>query len=417
MDRLPSSSAETTLTGGPGFLGRHRSGLQLLLLFVARTALNAPYRIVYPFLPSIARGLGVSLTQASRLITLRAAAGAVAPFLGGPLADRHGRRLVMELALALAALAALLLAGVGGLAVAAIAFVLCGVAKVWHDSATHAHLGDTVPYSERGRAVAAVELSWSGAWLMGVPLSGLLIEQLGWRAPWALWSALVLVSLWLTHVGLPSSGRKVAGGNAQPIVASLVTTWRSLLRRRPVVIVPAVSFLLTLAIEIPFIVYGAWLERTFQLSLTALGLASVVVGFAEAAAELGATVATDRLGKRRSVLVGLVGVAGSLVVLPRLSALGLAAALAGIALLMLAFEFGLVSLLPLVTELAPDARASLLSLSVTAFSLGRMAGSWVGGWLWQWQSMALDSVVGAACALAAALVLAHGTAEVGSAAG
>jgi len=389
----------------------------LLLLFLVRTALNAPYRMVYPFLPSIARGLGVSLTQASRLITLRAAAGAVGPFLGGPLADRYGRRPVMELALALTVLATLLLAGFGGPAAAAVAFVLCGVAKVWHDSATHAHLGDTVPYSERGRAVAAVELSWSGAWLLGAPLSGLLIERLGWRAPWALWSALVLVSLWLTHVGLPSSARNTVAGNTEPIVASLVTTWRSLLRRRAVVIVPAVSFLLTLAIEIPFIVYGAWLERTFQLSLTALGLASAVVGFAEAAAELGATVVTDRLGKRRSVLVGLAGVAGSLVVLPQLSTLGLAAVLAGIALLMLAFEFGLVSLLPLVTELAPDARASLLSLTVTAFSLGRMAGSWIGGWLWQWQSMALNSVAGAACALAGALVLARSRVEVDSAAG
>ena len=416
MDQLPSPSTETTLRGGPGFPGRHRIGLQLLLLFLVRTALNAPYRMVYPFLPSIARGLGVSLTQASRLITLRAAAGAVGPFLGGPLADRHGRRPVMELALALTVLATLLLAGFGGLTAAAVAFVLCGAAKVWHDSATHAHLGDTVPYSERGRAVAAVELSWSGAWLLGVPLSGLLIERLGWRAPWALWSALVLVSLWITHVGLPSPVRSATAGNAQPI-ASLVTTWRSLLRRRAVVIVPTVSLLLTLAIEIPFIVYGAWLERTFQLSLTALGLASAVVGFAEAAAELGATVVTDRLGKRRSVLAGLLGVAGSLLVLPQLSTLGLAAVLAGIALLMLAFEFGLVSLLPLVTELAPDARASLLSLTITAFSLGRMAGSWIGGWLWQWQSMALNSVAGAACALAGALVLARSRVEVDSAAG
>ena len=44
------------------------------------------------------------------------------------------------------------------------------------------------------------------------------------------------------------------------------------------------NLLLTLAIEIPLIVYGAWLEATFGLSFTALGFASTVVGLAEASA-------------------------------------------------------------------------------------------------------------------------------------
>jgi predicted MFS family arabinose efflux permease len=82
-------------------------------------------------------------------------------------------------------------------------------------------------------------------------------------------------------------------------------------------------------------------------------------------------------------------------------------------LMLLNFEFALVSLLPLATELAPEARASLFSLNVTALSLSRILAAFVGGWLWQWQSIALHAFVGAACALAAALLLVRGIAEVG----
>jgi predicted MFS family arabinose efflux permease len=82
---------------------------------------------------------------------------------------------------------------------------------------------------------------------------------------------------------------------------------------------------------------------------------------------------------------------------------------------MFTFEFGIVSLLPLATELAPEARATLLSLTVTAFSLGRIAGATTGGWLWQGQAggIALNAWVGAGCALVAALLMAWGVAEVG----
>ena len=385
---------------------------RLPIIFLVRTAINTSFRIIYPFLPSIARGLGISLAAASGLVTLRVVAGLGAPFLG-PLADRYGRRRVMEVALFLFTLASLLLAGIGTLPAAALAFALYGIAKALYDPAVHAYVGDQVAYSERGRAIGIVELSWSSAWLLGVPASGLLIDRFGWRAPWAALIVLGLLGVWLTHAGLPSGTRPAAREDSRPFVASMITTWRDLLRRRSVAVLLLTSLLLTLAIEIPFIVYGAWLETTFELSLSTLGLASIVVGVAEATAELGTTVITDRLGKRRSVLVGLLGLAASLVVLPWLSGLGLAAALAGVFFMLLTFEFGLVSLLPLATELAPDARAALLSLNVTALSLSRILGAFVGGWLWQWQRIALHAGVGAACALVAALLLVRRMTEIG----
>ena len=385
--------------------------MRLPVVLLARTALNTSFRIIYPFLPSIARGLGISLAAASGLVTLQRVAGLSAPLLG-PLADRYGRRRTMEVALLLFTLASLLLAGMGTLASAAVAFALYGIAKALYDPAVYAYLGDTVPYSERGRAVGIIELSWSSAWLLGVPASGFLIERFGWRAPWAALIALGLLGAWLTHACLPSARRPVVHDPVTPFAVSVVTTWRNLLRRRNVVLLLLTSLFLVLANEIPFIVYGAWLEATFGLSLSTLGLVSTVVGLAEVIAELGTTVITDRLGKRRSVLMGILGLVASLALLPWLSGLGLAAALIGVVLMLLTFEFGLVSLVPLATELDPGARASLLSLNVMALSLGRALGAAASGWLWQWQNIALHAAVGIVCALVAALLLARGMVEI-----
>lgn len=385
---------------------------QLPTIFLARTTLNTAHRIVYPFLPSIARGLGITLQAAGGLVALRMAAGIVAPVLG-PLGERHGRRRTMEFGLLLFTLACLLLAGLGTFLPAAIAFLLLGFAKVLYDPAVHAYIGDTVPYRQRGQAVGLVELSWSTAWLVGVPASALLIAQFGWRAPWAGMAALGLIGVWLTHRCLPPSSLHGGHGSRPFFAKSLIATWRTLLANWPVVSLLLTSFLLSMAIEVPFIVYGAWLDEEFGLSITALGFASIIVGLAEASAEIGTTLLTDRLGKRRSVLLGLLGLTASLAVLPWLSQRGLAAALAGVVLMVLTFEFGIVSLVPLATELAPNWRASLLSFNVAAFSLGRILGAALGSLLWQWHNIALHAALGASCALLAALALAIGVQEVG----
>ena len=64
--------------------------------------------------------------------------------------------------------------------------------------------------------------------------------------------------------------------------------------------------------------------------------------------------------------------------------------------------------------MAPDARASLLSLNVTAFSLGRMIGATAGGWLGALrpEQIAYQAVAGAACALLAAGAAYWGLAEI-----
>jgi predicted MFS family arabinose efflux permease len=389
---------------------------QMIIIFFARTTLATATRIVYPFLPSLARGLGISIGAATSLVTLRMVAGVAAPLLG-PYSDRLGRRRTMEFALLVFALAGMLLVGIDALVAAAAAFLLYGLSRALYNPSVQALLGDLVPYGERGRVVGRAELSWATAWLLGVPIAGLLIERFGWWMPWAVLTILGLAALYLTRRGLPpDKDRSDVQLRGTLVPASLVASWRRLVRQPGVVALLAVGLLIAMAIEIPFIVYGAWLEQGFGLGLGTLGIASMSVGLAEAAAEVGTSVLTDRLGKKRSVVAGLLGLALSLAVLPVMSRYGVVLAMGGIVLVILCFEFAVVSLLPLASELVPDARATLLSFSIAAGSVGRILGAMIGGWMWEWQAngIALHAFCGAVCALAGALVMVRGLAEPGA---
>jgi DHA1 family inner membrane transport protein len=166
-------------------------------ILLSRTTINSNFRVVYPFLPVISRGLGVPLTAASFLLTLRALVGLSSP-LFGPLSDRYRRRSLMLVGLGMLTTGAALIAGWPTYRVATVAFILFGLSKTAYDPAMQACLGDAVPYHRRGRVLGITELSWSAAWPIGVAAAGFLIERAGWQTPFVALTLLALVGLLFT---------------------------------------------------------------------------------------------------------------------------------------------------------------------------------------------------------------------------
>ena len=248
------------------------------------------------------------------------------------------------------------------------AFVLFGIAKAIYDPTMQAAISDRVPYAQRGRAMGISELSWSAAWLIGVPSAGWLIAHMGWQAPFAFVAMLGVAGLLLLAWMLPHDVPATGHANNTSLQLGQV------IRNRNLMAALCVTSFIILANEVTFIVYGAWMESRFGLSVVSLGVASIVIGIAEATGELGSTALADRLGKRRAVLMGLVVLGISYAVLPSLGQ-KLEWALGGLALLFVAFEFTLVSSLPLVSELAPEARATAMSVNVAAITVARMIAS------------------------------------------
>jgi predicted MFS family arabinose efflux permease len=352
--------------GGIDRASSEKAALGVILF--ARVNLNLPVRLTYFFLPVIGRGLGVSLSAAGALVSVRSLTGVVAPLFGA-LCDQLGGRRVMILGLVLLVAGAGLTAGLPWYGMALLGFGVLGLSKSAYDPAMQAYVGQRVPYERRGRVLGLVELAWSGS-LLVMPLCGWLIQRVGWRVPFLLVAILGVLGWWLTRQMLPPDSDDGAGEGERGLKGPLRAIgylWRD----RDARLALTITALLMLAQDNLMVVYGAWMEDRFGLSVTALGLVTLVFGGAEVLAELGVALLSDRLGKRRAVFLSLVFTGCGYLLLPQLTG-SLANALLGTAFVVLAFEFSIVGLIPIVSGLNATARGTLMSLNVAAASVGRM---------------------------------------------
>lgn len=362
---------------------------------LARLVVNVCRRFAYPFVPALARGLGVSPAAVQGAIAVQGGVGVLSP-LFGPLAERFGRRRVMLGALLLMAAAAAAGAARPSFGSLAAVLALFGAGKMIFDPAMQAYVGDRVPYARRGLAMGVIETSWAGALFVAAPLAAWLLGAGGVRAVLLAWAGLLLAAFAVLAAFLPGdrpAGRTRAAGVTGPLAA-----WRILRGSRAALGGLGYSLLLVVANELFFINYGLWLERSFGLALAALGTVTLTVAAAEVAGEGIVIAFADRLGKRRLALWGAWLSAPAYLALPLLGNT-LPAALAALFLVFLCVEVSIVASLPLFTDVLPGARAVMMSGNVGAHALGRLLGAAAGGALYA--ALRDFRVVGLAAALLA----------------
>lgn len=369
---------------------------QLAAFSITRTILNTGFRLVYPFLPTFARALGVDLETIALAVTARSALGLAGPLLGSA-GDHLGRKRSMLIGLGLFAAGMAIVIVSPTYAGLFLALLLSAAGKIVFDPAMQAYLGDRVHYAQRGTAIAATEFGWSGASLLGLPLVGWLISRYGWQSPFPLLAGLGLLALLALGAGLPGDA-PTAGGSP-----SLNQALRAIRAHRPAMAALTITLLISVGNEIVNIVYGAWLEGSFGLKVAALGASAAVIGIAELSGEGLVATMTDRIGKERAIAIGLAAIALTCLWLPVASGT-LTGALIAIFLLFISFEFTFVSSLSMITEIAPASRATLMAGNLTAAAAGRALGATLGPYLFRWGIFA-NGIFGAATALASLWLL------------
>jgi len=117
--------------------------------------------------------------------------------------------------------------------------------------------------------------------------------------------------------------------------------------------------------------------------IIALGGAAAVIGLAELGGETMSGGLVDRFGKIPTIRVGLITNCFAALLFPFLgrSVIG---AVIGLFLFFITFEFWLVSSIPMMTEIMPGARATLMAFNVAGLSLGRAIGAFVAPSLFAW---------------------------------
>ena len=256
------------------------------------------------------------------------------------------------------------------------ALILSLIGKYLFDPAMQAYLGDRVPYQQRGLALSFTVMGWSFAFIGGIPLMGLLISRFGWSAPFPLLLFLGMGMSLLIWRMLPDEDDHHAPASSPWANLKTVLTNSSVLA--------AISIALwaSAANEMVNLIFGVWLEDRFSLKIAALGAASAVIGISELSGEGLVALFTDRLGKPRALGLGITASALSSVALPFLGRTEVGA-LIGLFFFYITFEFVMVSHVPMMTEILPGARATVMSFNLAGHSIGRGIGALLAVFIYQ----------------------------------
>lgn len=368
----------------------------------AKLFIDTSVQLYNPFLMVFAAGLGVSAVTMGQLVSLRNIMGLVAPVVGH-MADRIGYRLIMRVSLLLAGIGVLLLSTGAGLPVLILSMVVAGLGQGGFTPTLHSYLSSKLPYEKRSRYLGIVEYSWALAGIIGLALIGVLIELFSWREPlYVLGGGLIAAAVLLGTLpkaespqfadseddtdadtvsdtgaapGPRQSSASAATGLVEPAEPPrsragrllhffyLGEHWKS---AWSAVLVNVFNFF---AITHIMIIHGGWLEMEYGLAPSKLGLVALLLGLFDWAGSIIVSVAGDRIGKRKSVLIGAGGMVVFFGLLPFLN-ISLPLALVSLLLPRFFFEFATVSNFPLLSEQYPIQRGKIMSLSVAGGLLG-----------------------------------------------
>lgn len=368
----------------------HRT--DLILLTGAKVVSNTALRWVGPFLPTLERAFSTSTGTLTGIMGV-CELGGLSTVATGHALDRGNERRVFALGLVAVALSSVVALG-GTVPAFALSFALLVVGVSNLTVAGHAWIGHRVPFSARGRAIGAFETSWAIALLVGAPLLALLIDTVGWRGPY------VALAAGATVAAVAVARLVAPGGPARP------TTTRTSAPLPRTAWAPMLASAATAAAGLgTFVVSGTWLEDAHGLSTGGLGLVAAGFGVVELVSSGSVAGFGDRIGARRSVLIGLGGL-GAGVALMFASGESRTAAIGGMLVFLTGFEFAFVSSLTLVTEAAPEARGRAIGLSSAFGTLARAGSVVVSGQLYEAAgmtgSLTLAAVAGGAALAATA---------------
>lgn len=334
---------------------------------VARLAVNGVYRFAPPFLATIARGLDVTLADLGVAVAVTELCGLLSPVVGRTI-DHVPRRTAMAFALLLVATGAAVSGAAPSTLVFGIGlFVVALGANISH-VAIGAWVADDVPYDRRSRVVGLTETAWAGGLLIVVSLLGLVSAVGSWRWSYATGAALAVGMAVLLRLRLPvRPAPRRTRSSAEPVSGAPVQPTR--LGSRGWLAVVGLFGLMASAQAI-FVTFGAWLEDSFGFTSTGLALATFMIGGFELLASTTSARRTDRWGKERSVI------GGTAIMIPAATILALfhGNVVVGLVLVCLfvgAFEFAIVSMIPIGGDLIAGRPARGISSMIAFGTVGR----------------------------------------------
>lgn len=344
----------------------------LLILGLAGFTVMADNWVVSPILPAIAQNIGVPVTSAGLLITSYMIPFGLFQLIFGPLADRFGKRQILNFAMFFFTFAAALTAIGRGLGDLAIYRAITGIFAASVMPVSLALIADLVPMEERQSAIGTfMGISFLGQGL-SMAIGGSIAFFLSWRGVFLVYSALAAI----VTIMFFTVGRKIP--SAKNPHSEFLAPYGRLLGNAPSLILYLIVILEGIFIVGSFSYLGAFIENIYKYNylkigfiMTAFGVMAVIGG------RLSGKLAA-KMGRRKVLVMGLTSatIADALFFL---SGNILWVLIVGVGLLGLGFMLAHSTLLTIATEFAAKARGAAMSLVAFCFMGGGGVGTAIGG--------------------------------------
>ena len=249
----------------------------LRVMGLAGFASMASMRLCDPMLVVLGQEFHVTTGEASRVVSAFAVAYGVLQLFYGPLGDRFGKLRVISLAVLACAVFSAVTSMASDLTLLVVMRGFMGAAAAGIIPLSMAWIGDQVAYDRRQETLAKLMGYTVSGMMAGLWFGGFAAEHLGWRAAFAVVSALFTLAAFMLWRKLRSASAQAAASGATSFVAYFANTFQMLrvARVRQVLTVTAIEGAL---------VFGAMafipthLHQQFDMSVVLAGSVMMLYG-------------------------------------------------------------------------------------------------------------------------------------------
>jgi DHA1 family tetracycline resistance protein-like MFS transporter len=363
------------------------------------------FGIVIPLLPLYAERFGAGPVAAAWLLAVYSLMQFLFAPWWGRLSDRIGRRPVLLVGIAGAALSYLAFGLAGSLWMLFAARAVNGAMGA-NVGVAQAYIADVTPPHERARGMGMIGAAFGLGFIFGPAIGGFL-SRWGSHAPFLGAAALAAANFALAWYRLPES--------LSPEVRGAATARNAGLRARVATVLDAPGrlrglyatvFAVTMGIAGTEATMAMWAGRRWNLGFESVGYGFAMVGLVAAVSQgmlVGPLV--RRIGERRAGLLGLMLVVAGMVLVPLAPSLPLVVLAAAV------FALGQAATTPSVYAMisqqggAAD-QGRILAATQSLSALARVLGPWMAGAAFAYVGISAPYAAGAALAAIALLILA-----------
>ena len=380
-------------------------GIVVFALWLLVFAASSQIMIITPILGQIGEELGIGESALGTLVSAYSIMVGIFAILAGPVSDKIGRRQILLLGTGVMTGALLMHHFVIGYYSFLAVRVGAGCAGGILSGAAVSYIGDYFPYNRRGWAIGWVMSGMAFGQIAGIPIGILLAGAYGFKVPFYLFAAAMAATFVLIWFRVPQPDVQRAAGRLT--VVSAVRNYRAMLAQSEIAAAAVAYFTMFLGVSF-FVVYlPYWLEQSLDASSTEIASLFLVGGIASVLTGPQAGKLSDRIGRKRIIILSSVGLS-LVMLLTTVLVREFWAAYLLFFVLMVLVAMRLSPFSALLTALVSDERrGSLMSMAIALGQVGFAVGAAAAGPLYSGFGYGSNTVLAAAAVLIMAGILAY----------